>query len=59
VEQVWNHTRYSDMANLAPENLGELGSLVNASISKTRSQSHLLRPFFELAGLSLNRNGVP
>jgi hypothetical protein len=47
------------MANLASENLGELGSLVNASISKTRSQSHLLRPFFELAGLSLNRNGVP
>jgi transposase len=59
VEQVWNHTKYSDMANLAPENLRELGSLVNACISRTRYQWHLLRAFFELAGLSLNRDGVP
>ena len=58
VEQVWNHTKYSDMANLAPENLGELGSLVNASISETRSQSHLLRSFFQLAGLSV-KDDVP
>jgi transposase len=59
VEQVWNHTKYADLANLAPEDLRELSSLVNTSINHTRGQSHLLRSFFQLAGLSLKDHAVP
>lgn len=53
VEQVWNHSKYADLANLAPDDVEELDSLVNSSITNTRGQSHLLRSFFKMAGLSL------
>jgi transposase len=53
VEQVWNHSKYSDMPNLAPEDLEELDHMVSASISNTRNQAHLLRSFFQTAGLAL------
>ncbi len=45
-EQVWNHTKYADMLNLAADNLEELQSLVGSSIWRTQSQSDLLRSFF-------------
>ena len=50
-EQVWNHTKYADMPNLAPDDLEELQSLVRSSLSDTRGQSGLLHSFFHLAGL--------
>jgi len=53
VEQVWNHTKYADLPNLAPEDVGELSSLVSSSIGRTQSQSHLLRSFFRKAKLQL------
>jgi transposase len=53
VEQVWNHSKYTDLANLAPEDMEELDQLIGASISNTRSQAHLLRSFFQTAGLAL------
>ena len=53
VEQVWNHSKYADLANLAPEDIEELDQLVSASISNTRSQTHLLRSFFQTARLAL------
>ncbi len=53
LEQVWNHSKYADLANLAPDDLEELDSLVNSSINDTRGQSSLLRSFFKMAGLSL------
>lgn len=53
VEQVWNHSKYADLANLAPEDIEELERLVSASISSTRSQTPLLRSFFQTAGLAL------
>ncbi|MFQ6092198.1 MAG: transposase [bacterium] len=53
VEQVWNHSKYSDLANVAPDDLEELDQLVRSSISDTRSQRHLLRSFFQTAGLVL------
>jgi hypothetical protein len=52
-EQVWNHTKYADLPNLAPDDLGELDSLVYSSLSSTRGQSRLLRSFFDLAGLPI------
>jgi transposase len=53
VEQVWNHTKYADLPNLAPNDLEELEPLVNSSITQTRSQSRLIRSFFQMAGLHL------
>ena len=53
VEQVWNHTKYSDLPNQAPEDIDELELLVHGSISHTRSQSQLLRSFFRTAKLKL------
>ena len=53
VEQVWNHSKYADLANLAPEDIEQLGHLVGASIGSTRKQVHLLQSFFQTAGLAL------
>jgi transposase len=50
-EQVWNHAKYTDMPNLAPDDLEELDVLVRSSMRNTRGQSRLLRSFFDLAGL--------
>ena len=52
-EQVWNHTKYSDLPNVAPWDLEELDSLVESSIGHTRNQQHLLRSFFRTAKLRL------
>jgi transposase len=53
VEQVWNHSKYADLANLAPEDIEQLDQVVSASIGSTRKQSHLLQSFFQTAGLAL------
>lgn len=53
VEQVWNHTKYSDLANVAPQDVQELDRLVHFSIGHKRGQSHLLRSFFQTAKLEL------
>ena len=53
VEQVWNHAKYTDLANVAPRDLEELEPLVQSSISRTRGQSRLLRSSFHTANLPL------
>ena len=53
VEQVWNHAKYTDLPNRAPEDIDELEPLVQSSIAQTRSQSQLLRSFFRTAKLKL------
>lgn len=53
VEQVWNHAKYTDLANRAPEDIDELELLVHRSITQTRSESELLRSFFRTARLKL------
>jgi len=47
------HSKYADLANLAPEDIEQLDYPVGASISSTRKQTHLLRSFFQTAGLAL------
>ena len=53
VEQVWNHAKYADLPNRAPEDIDELELLVHGSIAQTRSQAQLLRSFFRTAKLKL------
>lgn len=52
-EQVWNRTKYTDLANFVPDDAEHLGRSVAASLRKTRGQQPLLRSFFKHAGLHL------
>lgn len=52
-EQVWNHTKYADLANYLPDDIHELGVEVAGSILHTGSLPALLRSFFKKAGLDL------
>jgi len=52
-EQVWNRTKYTDLANFVPEDVRHLGRSVAASLRKTRGQQSLLRSFFKHAKLPL------
>jgi len=52
-EQVWNRTKYTDLANFIPDNIQQLSRAVRKSLCKTRSEQTLLRSFLKHAGLSL------
>ena len=52
-EQVWNRTKYTDLANFIPENIEQLSRSVRKSLRRTRSQQTLLQSFFKHAGLPL------
>ena len=53
VEMVWNHTKYADLANFIPEDVYDLHRAVGTSIENTRTQTHLIRSFFQYARLEL------
>lgn len=53
VEQVWNHTKYDDLANYLPEDIKQLGNAVRSSLKKKRTNQRLLRSFFKEAQLEL------
>ncbi|RMD66972.1 IS630 family transposase [Candidatus Parcubacteria bacterium] len=53
VEMVWNHSKYSDLANFLPEDIGHLEEAVNASMNALRQKHGLKRSFFAYAGLEL------
>lgn len=55
VEQVWNHSKYSHLANFIPDDSDHLESEVDASLRRQRSSTALLRAFFKHAGVSLRR----
>jgi transposase len=53
VEQVWNHTKYGDLANYVPDDLADLEFELEYSIDQTRDCPELLRSFFRAAELEL------
>ena len=53
VEQVWNRSKYTDLANFIPQDVDHLSKAVCQSLRHTRSQCTLLRSFFQHAKLSL------
>jgi transposase len=52
-EQVWNHAKYSDLANFIPEDCDDLHEHVEASLAEQHHQARLLRSFFKTADLEL------
>jgi transposase len=52
-EQVWNHAKYSDLANFLAPDIQDLHAHVEASLRDQRTQSELLRSFFRTAKLTL------
>jgi len=52
-EQVWNHAKYSDLANVAPPDSRDLTRRIRRSLRHTRRDPALLRSFFKTAKLRL------
>jgi len=50
-EQVWNRTKYTDLANYVPEHVEALGHALANSLRQTPRQQPLLRSFFKHAQL--------
>ena len=53
VEQVWQHSKYCDLANYAADDIFMLQKAAHRSISHMQSQQALLRSFFKEAGLKI------
>jgi transposase len=47
VEQVWNRSKYTDLANFIPQDVVHLATVLRRSLRHTRSQECLLRSFFK------------
>ena len=52
-EAVWSHTKHSDLANYAADDLLELEIEAELSLEDTRGDQKLLRSFFDAARLKL------
>lgn len=53
VEQIWNHTKYREVANYLPADVEALHDAVGLSLASTRFQQTLLRSCFAYAKLKL------
>jgi len=53
VEQIWNRTKYTDLANFLPDDIDHLRREVSGSLRSTRTYAHLLHGFFRRAKLDL------
>jgi transposase len=53
VEQIWNHSKYSDLANFIPDDVYHLRHELVYSLCDQRANPGLLRSFFNHAELSL------
>jgi transposase len=56
VEQCWNHTKYSDLANFIPDDIHHLKTEVYDSIDKLHHNQTLLRSFFDYVKLPLDKD---
>jgi transposase len=52
-EQVWNHSKYSQLANFIPDDVGHLAAAVKESLHIQSRKQNLLRSFFHCAKLKL------
>lgn len=52
-EQIWNHAKYSDLANFIPKHVKHLQQEVQQSFRDQQESPSLLHSFFQHAGLDL------
>jgi transposase len=52
-EQVWNHSKYSQLANFIPDDVDHLAKAVKISLRIQSRQQDLLRSFFQTAKLPI------
>ena len=50
-EQMWNHAKYTDLANFVPDDIAHLARRVGLSFHHQSRDCHLLRSFFKTARL--------
>lgn len=55
VEQVWGHTKYGELSNYIPEDIGVLETRVDQSIAAKDEQPELLRGFLKAAELDFGQ----
>lgn len=53
VEQIWNHSKYSQLANFIPDDVAHLTEVVQDSLCVQSRQPSLLRSFFHCAKLKI------
>ena len=53
VEQIWNHSKYSDLANFIPADVEALYEQVEVSLRGQRCRPDLIQSFFKFAKLEL------
>jgi transposase len=53
VEYVWNHTKYTDLANFAPDDVATLDSAIRQSLHAQRRDSWLKHSYFRSAKLAV------
>ena len=53
VEQVWNHTKYGQLANFMPDHIDDVAEAVCMSITAQHHDNDLIRGFFKYAQLKL------
>jgi transposase len=51
VEAMWNHTKYSDLANFIPDDAHHLNDSITASLNDQRQDPRLKHSFFRYADL--------
>lgn len=51
VEAMWNHTKYSDLANFVPDDAEHLGHSIRSSIANQRHDAYLKHSFFRYTHL--------
>jgi transposase len=52
-EHVWNHAKYTDLANFLPDDVSHLGAAVVGSLDAMSARPNLLRSFIHAAKLRL------
>lgn len=52
VEDVWNQSKYGDLANVIPDNIAELHQRLDQILETYRHEPNRLHSFFQAAGLS-------
>ena len=52
-EGGWHHLKHVEMSNLVCRDLEELHAQLELSVGRVRQKPHLVRAFFEQAGLNL------